>query len=218
MAGGGCGMPKQVDYDERRRQVIDAVYALADEKGLEGVTLRDVARQAGVSMGAVQRCFRSKDEMLVLALTHVSEKFTARVQMATAEQPDSALALARVVADLALLGADQRPEAQVWLAFAARAAVTPAMAKILKDHYPEARKLLTRLIREAAGSSGAAVDAELEARTLLALADGLTVQVLLDQLEQNEARKILDAYVKRLCGTMAGALPHARQAPAGGIR
>jgi AcrR family transcriptional regulator len=208
-------MPKQVDYDERRRQVIDAVYALADEKGLEGVTLRDVARQAGVSMGAIQRSFRSKDEMLALALTHVSEKFTARVQMATVEQPHAALALARVAADLALLGTDQRPEAQVWLAFAARAAVTPPMAKILKENYPEAHKLLTGLIREAARSSGAAVDAELEARTLLALADGLTVQVLLGQLEQNEAKRILDAYVKRLCAPTASAQSRARQAPAG---
>jgi hypothetical protein len=43
------------------------------------------------------------------------------------------------------------------------------------------------------------VDAELEARTLLALADGLTVQVLLGQLGRDEARQVLDAYVQKVC-------------------
>jgi AcrR family transcriptional regulator len=199
VADGGYGMPKQVDYDERRCQLIEAVCALADRHGLEGVTLRDVARHAGVSMAAVQRCFRDKDQMLTLALRHVSEKFTARARAAAAEPPHSALA--RVSADLALLGPGQRPEAQVWLAFAARAAVTPAMAKILQDGYPQVHRLIVGLIREAASAGAATVDAELEARTLLALADGLTVQVLLGQLGRDEARQALEAHVQKLCRT-----------------
>lgn len=186
-----------MNYDERRRQLIEAVCALADSRGLEGVTLRDVAQHAGVSMAAVQRCFRDKDDMLMLALRHVSEKFTARARSVAAEPAHSALA--RVSADLALLGPGQRPEAQVWLAFAARAAVTPAMARILQDGYPQVHRLIASLIRQAASASGATVDAELEARTLLALADGLTVQVLLGQLGRDEARQTLDAHVQKLC-------------------
>jgi AcrR family transcriptional regulator len=186
-------MPRQVDYDRRRQQVIEAVCELADQRGLDGVTLRDVARQAGVSLGAVQRCFRTKDEMLVLALTHVSEQFAARVRTVASEKPPAALAHA--VADLALLDADRRPEAQVWLAFVARAAVTPDLARILKEGYPVVHELLTRLVRETAGPS---VDAAREAQTLLALADGLTLQVLLGQLSRDEARRVLDTYGDRL--------------------
>ncbi|WP_255950079.1 TetR/AcrR family transcriptional regulator [Streptomyces odontomachi] len=188
-------MPKQVDYERRREQVIEAVYRLADRHGLEGVTLRDVAQEAGVSMGAVQRCFRTKDEMLLLALSHVSERFTARVQAAAAEP--SPAALSRIAADLALIQTGRRPEAQVWLAFVARAAVTPALAEILRDGYPAAHALLARLIRAVAGPDGG-VDADLAARTLLALADGLTVQTLLGQLTRSEARRVLDAHVAAL--------------------
>lgn len=189
-------MPRQVDYEWRRRQLIDAVYALADEEGLEGVTLRNVADRAGVSAGAVQRSFRDKDEMLALALAQVSEQFSARVRAAAAAPPPSALT--QVAAGLALLGDGRRPEAQVWLAFVARAAVTPALAQILKDGYPGLHEMLAGLIREAAALAGTTVDAELEARTLLALADGLTVQVLLGQVRQQEAEEILDAYLARL--------------------
>jgi AcrR family transcriptional regulator len=190
-------MPKQVDYERRREQVVEAVYRLADRSGLEGVTLRDVAQEAGVSMGAVQRCFRTKDEMLRFALNQVSERFTARVREAAAEP--SPAALARVAADLALLQAARRPEAQVWLAFVARAAVTPVLAEVLRDGYPAAHALLARLIRAVAGPD-AAVHADLAARTLLALADGLTVQVLLGQLTRPEAHRILDAHVRTLQG------------------
>ncbi|MEV3872805.1 TetR/AcrR family transcriptional regulator [Streptomyces sp. NPDC049906] len=186
-------MPRQVDHDQRRHRVVEAVYALADEHGLEGVTLRDVARRAGLSMGAVQRSFRTKDEMLVLALTQVSEGFTDRARALAAEP--SPAALARVAVDLALLDAEQRPDAQVWLAFVARAAVTPAMARILRDGYPQVHRLLAELIRGAAGPD---VDAAHEARTLLALADGLTVQTLLGQLDRDRAREVLDAYLRRL--------------------
>ncbi|MFC7304486.1 TetR/AcrR family transcriptional regulator [Streptomyces monticola] len=187
-------MPRQVDYDERRRQVVEAVCRLADERGLEGVTLRDVAERAGVSMGAVQRCFRTKDEMLVVALTHVSEEFAARVR--TADEDSPAAALSRAAHDVALIDTGRRPEAQVWLAFVARAAVTPHLATILKGAYPQAHALLTRLIRAATGAPAAR--AGREARTLLALADGLTVQTLLGQLDRAEAGRVLDAYVKGL--------------------
>ena len=191
-------MPKQVDYAERRERVVDAVHRLADRHGLEGVTLRDVAREAGLSMGAVQRGFRDKDEMLALALARVSERFADRVRAAAAEP--SPAALRRTLTDLALLGEGQRPEAQVWLAFVARAVVTPDLARTLRATHPEVRTLLTRLVAGVAADRGVALDAAAEARTLLALADGLTVQLLLGQLDREEARRVLDGQLRRLCG------------------
>lgn len=67
------------------------------------------------------------------------------------------------------------------VAFVARAAVTPTMAKIVQDGYPRVQRLIVGPIGEAASA-----DAELEASTLLALADGLTLQVLLGQLGRDE--------------------------------
>ncbi|GAA3863956.1 TetR/AcrR family transcriptional regulator [Streptomyces sedi] len=189
-------MPKQVDYVERRERVIDAVHRLADRHGIEGVTLRDVAREAGLSMGAVQRGFRDKDEMLAVALARVSARFVERARAAAAEPGPGALE--RVLLDVALLGEEQRAEAQVWLAFVARAAVTPPLALTLRGGHPEVASLLTRLVADVTEESGARVNAAAEARALLALADGLTVQVLLGQLERDEARSLLVDRVRLL--------------------
>ena len=51
----------------RREQIIKAAYAVAATKGLDALTVRDIARRAGISHGLVLFHFETK-EQLVLAL------------------------------------------------------------------------------------------------------------------------------------------------------
>lgn len=193
-------MPRQVDHEGRRVQIAGAVFRLAGEQGLEGVTLRDVATRAGVSMGAVQRCFRTKEEMLVFALGQLSTRVTARI---TAMDSGSTAgpardALGHTLTEVALVGAEHRAEARVWLAFLAQAAVTPALAEVLRNNYAELQPLLVRLIRQAGGANSAAA-ARREAHALLALADGLTAHTLIGHLSPTQALDLLHSQLDRLC-------------------
>ncbi|MGH3910171.1 MAG: TetR/AcrR family transcriptional regulator, partial [Pseudonocardiaceae bacterium] len=61
-------MPKRVDHRARRTQIADALMRVAATKGLQAVSLRHVAHEAGVSAGMVQHYFRTKDEMMTFAL------------------------------------------------------------------------------------------------------------------------------------------------------
>lgn len=152
-------MPRQVDHEGRRRRIAEAVCLLADEHGLEGVTLRDVAARAQVSMGAVQRCFRTKEEMLVFALGHIGERITERVQARLAGSPAKSAdtALGHAVTEIALLREEHRAEARVWLAFVAQAAVSESLADTLKTNYAALQEAFTRLIREAGANAEHAV-------------------------------------------------------------
>ncbi|MEU9851734.1 TetR family transcriptional regulator C-terminal domain-containing protein [Streptomyces sp. NPDC047974] len=195
-------MPKQVDHAGRRRLIAEAVCHLADERGLEGVTLRDVAAQARVSMGAVQRCFRTKDEMLVFALAHIGERIGERVQARLVRSPaqSAGTALGHAADELSLLQAEHRAEARVWLAFVAQAAVSETLAGALRANYAPLEEAFTRLIGEAAEGGGrtAPLDPRREARTLLALADGLTTHVLIGHLAPQDAQGILHAHLAHL--------------------
>ncbi|MFE7526617.1 TetR/AcrR family transcriptional regulator [Kitasatospora sp. NPDC057542] len=190
-------MPKQVDHEGRRRRIAEAVCLLVDEHGLEGVTLRDVATRAEVSMGAVQRCFRTKEEMLLSALTHIGERVAERVRSRLAAGPAQSAAseLGLVAGEVALLREEHRAEARIWLAFVAGAAVNPALAASLRGSYAALEELMVRLVDEAAGG---AVTARTEARTLLALADGLTAHVLVGHRTVAEAEEILHAHLAGL--------------------
>lgn len=194
-------MPKQVDHESRRRQIAEAVCQLADECGLEGVTLRDVAARAKVSMGAVQRCFGTKEEMLVFALGHISERIAARVSARLAESPaqSARTALGHATTEVSLLRQEQRAEARVWLAFVAQAAVSPSLAEILRTNYAGLHTVFARLISEACD----AADPDRAARTLLALADGLTTHVLIGHLSPTAALDVLDGHLNCLWETHA---------------
>ncbi|MQS36215.1 TetR/AcrR family transcriptional regulator [Streptomyces katsurahamanus] len=199
-------MPRQVDHVSRRRLIAEAVCRLADESGLEGVTLRDVAARAQVSMGAVQRCFRTKEEMLVFALGHIGEQIAERVRARVVRSPaqSARTALGHAATEISLLREEHRAQARVWLAFVAQAAVSEALAVPLRANYAALQEAFTQLISEAGEDGGedadraAPRDPRREARTLLALADGLTAHVLIGHLTPQEAQDVLHTHLTGL--------------------
>jgi AcrR family transcriptional regulator len=59
------GKPRTLEFwDARREGLLRAARAELAETGVEGLTLERVARRAGVSKGAVQYAFGSKDQLL----------------------------------------------------------------------------------------------------------------------------------------------------------
>ena len=47
-------------------KIFDATLKLANEKGFHAMSLRDLCRESGLSMGALYNYFSGKDELLVL--------------------------------------------------------------------------------------------------------------------------------------------------------
>jgi AcrR family transcriptional regulator len=54
-----------LSVEERRTHLIVAAIGLAERKGVSGVTTRDVAKAAGVSLGVVHYCFENKDALMM---------------------------------------------------------------------------------------------------------------------------------------------------------
>src|SRR5919202_3193485 len=132
-------MPRKVDHDQRRRHIVEALLAIAGTRGLEAVSLREVAHEAGVSMGAVQHYFATKDEMLLFALQQwlglgVHDRFTARIRTRLAREATDApvAALRAIAAEYLPHDASSRSEALVALTFLSRAAAAPALAAALR--------------------------------------------------------------------------------------
>ncbi|MGW6915325.1 TetR/AcrR family transcriptional regulator [Kitasatospora sp. NPDC054939] len=201
-------MPKQVDHEERRRVIAEAVCRLADESGLEGVTVRDVADRAGLSMGAVQRCFRTKEEMLLFALAHVGGQIGRRVRARLAGSPaqSAASAVGYAAGELALLRPEHRSEARVWLAFVAGAAVSEPLAAALRTSCTAVEDdLFVPLLAQAGVGDGDAEAVAREARTLLALVDGLTVHRLTGRLTEQQAEEVLHGHLAGLWARAADA-------------
>lgn len=189
-----------MDHHARRTLIADALMRVAAARGLEAVSLRHVAAEAGVSSGMVQHYFRTKDEMMTFAMTVVSENVQARL---AAEDLDSASLADQVRALLIqLLPVDEqrRVEGQVALAFFVYAAGRPAVAETLRADTAPQRAMLTDQIRAAqrAGEARTDVDPTHAAIILLALVDGLGLHVLGGYYSQEDALAVFDAYLADL--------------------
>ncbi|MGI5502200.1 TetR/AcrR family transcriptional regulator [Lentzea sp. CA-135723] len=189
-------MPKQVNHDERRRQIGDAVCRLIANRGLDAVSLRHVAAEAEVSMGRVQHYFASKDELLMFAFELISDRVAGRLGAVRSDDP--AAHLRAILLELLPLSAEARAEAPVLAAFLAHAVVEPRLGEPLRSGSGEMVAWLAGMITAAGGSA----DAEQDAMALLAFVDGLMLQVLIGQVSAEVAVDLVDHQLSRVltCG------------------
>ena len=80
----GQRVPKQVDHEARRRQIIEALWRITVRGGLERASFREIAAEAGVSVNLIQYYFGTKDDLLVAALEHLGQRAVERIEARTA--------------------------------------------------------------------------------------------------------------------------------------
>jgi AcrR family transcriptional regulator len=171
-------VPKVVDHEERRAELAAAVWRLVSSEGLDALTVRRVAAEAGWSTGALVHYFPDKEALVLFAFRTVADRVGRRVDRA-AEQSSDALAVARSLLLEGLpIDSGRRAEVRVWFAFLGLALTRPSLAKAQRVAYRGWRSRLAQLLRSAQrnGRIYPDVDAEREAAELVALVDGLAVQ------------------------------------------
>jgi AcrR family transcriptional regulator len=184
-------MPKKVDHEERRREIAAAVLRLVATRGVEAASLRAVAGEAGVSMGAVQHYFTTRDEMLRFALAHNNTLLAERGARLLAErQPATPRETFRLFCDLLLpFDEDSRTAARLWAGLISRACVDEPTRELAAAAYTGLTDFVVRQL------SGALPDADAgrAARHLVSVIEGLRWPVLFGVYTQEQAMGILDA-------------------------
>lgn len=170
-------VPRYVDKDGRRRQVAAALRRIAAREGLEGVSIRTVASEAGLSAGAVQRDFGTKEALLLFAMHEVVEAVSARLAQVRIGPGLLSFAegLRRVLTELLPTDDDRLAEARVWSAFYARAAVDADFAEVLAGFDVQARAALRAAVGWAGeqGELAPGQDPDALVELLLVLVDGI---------------------------------------------
>lgn len=202
-------MTQRVDHEHRRRQIAEALWRVAGSRGLHDVGLREVATEAGVSLGALQHYFASKDAMLLFALQRIGEEAARRVRgrLAALDGPPSPAAVVReTLVEMLPLSPESRTGLLVHVAYLARAVHDPRLRAVTGDGIRPLRDLLAEQLRRAAEAGRLALDRDpqTEAMTLICLADGVTNYVLLETLTAAEGRQIVDTHLAGLFGTAPG--------------
>ena len=195
-------MPKIVDHEERRRRLVEAVWALAVRGGTEQVTLRKVAEEAGVSMGQVQHYYSSMQILIRDALERAVQAVNARIEEAVASTGDTTPEALLRTCLLALVTPDEESLRlmRFSLAVAGRAVSDPTMARVLAPTDDELVTFTASLITGARQERGAEPSGTemTDADICWSLATSLGMDVALGYREPDVARRVLGHYVDQL--------------------
>ncbi|MBL8020000.1 MAG: TetR/AcrR family transcriptional regulator [Leptospirales bacterium] len=161
-------MPKIVDHDALRADLLDRSFDLFARRGFEGLTIRQIAEELDVSTGSLYHYFESKEAIFLQMLEHVGQR---DVGMAVAALPANANVQERI---------------GVLLDFVAkREAHFQNLLFIVLDYFrhPGAERAVMRqtiLFYRSAIANNLGLQDETRAATLLSLIIGHLVQRLLD--------------------------------------
>ncbi|MQY09276.1 TetR/AcrR family transcriptional regulator [Actinomadura macrotermitis] len=185
----------KVDSGQRRREVAEAVWRVVRRGGLEQASVRNVAEEAGLSMGSLRHYFATQADLLSFTMRAVIERVGQRIA-ALPDEPDPRRRAERVLAELLPLDAERAAENEVWLAFTARAQVDAGLRAVRDEGYAALRAGCRALVEGLAGVA----DVETETDRLHALLDGLAVHMAVrpDLATADRARAVIARHLDDL--------------------
>ncbi|MBZ6083713.1 TetR/AcrR family transcriptional regulator [Streptomyces olivaceus] len=193
-------MPKVVDHVERRRQIVASVWSLIGRKGLEAVTMRELAAEAGYANGALAPYFRNKDEILQAAFQHAFDSTDARAREAIGDS-GGLTALRRLCREIMPLDDVRLLEARVVVAFWDRALHDPGMAGVFRSAIAQWHDQLRFHLLQARAAGEATTDTpdSVVADALMTWLIGIQARALLTpDLPADRQEQLLDATLSAL--------------------
>ncbi len=170
-------VPKIVDWDARRDEILDATWRVIARDGLVNTTVRAIAREAGCSQGILSHYFNDKHDILAAALLMSHRRVRERTEKKV-EGLKGIAALRIAMLEALPLDAERDLEARIEVSFWGRIVSDQELGELgrnevnqlwarLGSHLLEAREL---------GELDDDLDIELATHELVMLIDGLSVE------------------------------------------
>jgi TetR/AcrR family transcriptional repressor of bet genes len=174
-------MPKQVDADAQRRTIAEAAITVIGEVGLDGARLRDIARAAGVTTGAVTHYFDDKDAVLEAALGEAIRRVLARQNAASgADRAGTVASFIRASGDYLPLDETGLHEWRVRLAFWGRAITDERLRRLHCTFHGQFAERLVELLISLRPTPPTRLQARRTADAVMAAIDGVGVRATLE--------------------------------------
>ncbi|MGK5627900.1 TetR/AcrR family transcriptional regulator [Streptomyces sp. URMC 123] len=195
-------MPKQVDHRERREAIARALWRVVEQRGVAHLTVREVAREAGMSHGQLQHYFASREAMLSFAVDFASEQTALRVGRSLAglgDRPHPRETLRAMLVETLPLHADARATSRMHAAYVLEALHDEKVHARARDGLVQGRAMVEDLVRRAIadGFIGSDRDPVTETNLLLALT-GFATLLELDVVTPKEVLAAIDRHLDGL--------------------
>ena len=171
----GPGRPPGADprRPERLEAILEAACRAILERGFPATRIADVARAANVSTGTVHYYFATRDEVLIAALKHATDRLFGRVEEAAGEPP--ARRLGHLLGVAVPRPGHAHDEYVLWIELGLRVLHQPGLLPGIEALSERWRGYFLAVVRDGAerGDFTPVADPGEVADRLVALADGL---------------------------------------------
>ncbi|GAB6903253.1 TetR/AcrR family transcriptional regulator [Kineosporia succinea] len=194
-------MPKIVDHDERRREIVEVVWRLIADEGIQAVTTRRIAEVSGTANGALRYYFPNKEAALTAAFEYIVAATNRRADAVDAHRHGLG-GLRTLCLEIMPLDAERRAEARLAINFWQQALNQPDKAGLYATMTGAWRVEIADRLGEAVGDGDVGADAVRPAVVdgLLSLLMGLQIEAVLTPGVCTPERQLaqLDEYLGRL--------------------
>ncbi|WP_248759740.1 TetR/AcrR family transcriptional regulator [Pseudarthrobacter sp. SSS035] len=201
-------MPKIVDAEARRAEIVEAVFRIIAVDGLERASLREVADEAGLAVGSVRHYFAGSEELLSHSFAAVVDRITGRLAAAlpamAANEPGTGPhreTVLTLLGEFLPLDEERAVDACVWMAFKNAARIRPFLAAEADRSHREVAAVVGQVITALVPDDGDGQQSlAVEAERLLATLDGLCMHALLQPawMTAQMCHDVLDRHLKSL--------------------
>ncbi|WP_223586815.1 TetR/AcrR family transcriptional regulator [Microbacterium sp. OVT16B] len=147
-------MPKIIDHDQRRRDIVEVAKSIILKGGFEAATMRSIAAEAGFANGALKHYFPGKESIVAATFETILEQMAEGVAADTAESASAEDALRGWLEATIPRDAEQIAAGRVLLALWEYAMSNESLAELYRSHLANWRtSLIARM--EAARDEGA---------------------------------------------------------------
>lgn len=135
--------------DTRREQVKRAALECLLEQGFADLSVKDIARRAGVSTGVLYHYFKNKDDILLQALAMAFLEADASLRRSVEQAEEGEPRLGAYLHGACTMGKDNPRAAQILLAALGQVGHSPAVTGRLARLFADFRSYARELIRKA---------------------------------------------------------------------
>lgn len=199
-------MPKIVDHDERREHIVSALYALLAREGFERLNMREIAREAGYSHGAIARYFPNKQAVLKATFSRMIEGWQDQFQHAT-EDLQGLQGLEALCRRLWPIGATGHGNANVVVALWNEAITDEELHQIQRDNNSLTRSRIRQFLVEAKDKSEVSPNMDIEATVRSIMVRSMGWQMLAVLTSDEATDEVLNGDIQALVTGLQASTP-----------
>lgn len=195
-------MPKIVDHELQKERVAEATWRVIQKFGMEQASVRNIAEEAGLSVGSMRHYFSTQTELLAYSMKRVSERVNKRIETIVFTG-DLFVDIPALVQEVLPTDEEKRLEMEVWFAFVVKSMSDRSLYELRNQVDDELRSMFITIIEGLISYDLALPELNIpvEIERFYALVDGLAIHAVLkpEKVTPEMLMNVIHKHLESLC-------------------